>query len=199
VVFDWIGGREVELAAGSIQYGLVGWSEGIDPPRDGRRRCECDEGTDATGDVPGPASLRRARSEFRDQRGPVIKSSGPNCCIHSPSYALPRRHAQPGARWMYGAGAKALRAHLEWAAGSPLEAVLRERIFEPLGREDAAFSLSPAVRRRLTTAAEPDPETGERSVPNRIDRSVWGHPAAPRLGRRHRRARRHRRGSRRAC
>jgi CubicO group peptidase (beta-lactamase class C family) len=84
--------------------------------------------------------------------------------------------AQPGEQWMYGTGAKVLGALLERAGGKPLEAVLRERVFEPLGMDDTAFTVSPAMRGRLTTAYAPDPETGELSVFDGIDHGFWGRP-----------------------
>jgi len=47
---------------------------------------------------------------------------------------------QPGERWMYNTGPRAERAHRA-PAGQPLETFLRERIFEPLGMRDTAFSV----------------------------------------------------------
>ena len=47
--------------------------------------------------------------------------------------------AQPGTRWLYTAGSNVLGVLVARAAGKPLEVVLRERIFEPLGMSDTAF------------------------------------------------------------
>lgn len=51
---------------------------------------------------------------------------------------LPLMH-QPGERWMYHTGAEVLAVLLARASGKPLEVLLRERIFEPLGMNDTAF------------------------------------------------------------
>ena len=52
-------------------------------------------------------------------------------------------HAQPGTQWIYGYNTDILGALVEVVAGKPLDQVLRERIFEPLGMRDTEFYLSP--------------------------------------------------------
>ena len=52
-------------------------------------------------------------------------------------------HAQPGTQWIYGYSTDILGALVEVVAGKPLDQVLRERIFEPLGMRDTEFYLSP--------------------------------------------------------
>ena len=59
-------------------------------------------------------------------------------------------HAQPGERWIYGYNTDILGALVEVVAGKPLDQVLRERIFEPLGMRDTEFYLSSSKRDRLT-------------------------------------------------
>jgi CubicO group peptidase (beta-lactamase class C family) len=56
---------------------------------------------------------------------------------------------QPGERWMYNTGAQVLGILLQRAAGQPLEDLLGERLFGPLGMTDTAFSVPPAKRGRL--------------------------------------------------
>jgi CubicO group peptidase (beta-lactamase class C family) len=90
---------------------------------------------------------------------------------------LPLMH-QPGEQWMYNTGSQVLGVLLERAAGRPLEALLRERILEPLGMEDTGFSVSPAQRRRLTTAYAPDPESGVLSILDGVEDSYWSRPPA---------------------
>ena len=51
---------------------------------------------------------------------------------------LPLMH-QPGEKWMYNTGSDVLGVLIARAAGQPLEAFLRERIFEPLGMRDTGF------------------------------------------------------------
>jgi CubicO group peptidase (beta-lactamase class C family) len=59
-------------------------------------------------------------------------------------------HAQPGERWIYGYNTDILGAVVEVVAGKSLDAVLRERIFEPLGMRDTEFYLSQGKANRLT-------------------------------------------------
>jgi CubicO group peptidase (beta-lactamase class C family) len=58
--------------------------------------------------------------------------------------------AQPGTTWVYGYSTDIVGALIEVVAGKPLDAVLRERIFEPLGMRDTEFYLSPGKENRLT-------------------------------------------------
>ncbi len=58
-------------------------------------------------------------------------------------------HAQPGTQWIYGYSTDILGALIEVVAGKPLDEVLRERIFEPLGMRDTEFYLSPGKNGRL--------------------------------------------------
>jgi len=59
-------------------------------------------------------------------------------------------HAQPGTTWIYGYNTDILGALVEVVAGKPLDQVLRERIFEPLGMRDTEFYLSPGRENRLS-------------------------------------------------
>ncbi len=68
---------------------------------------------------------------------------------------LPLEH-QPGERWLYHTSSDVLGVLVARAAGQPLDAFLRERVFEPLGMADTGFSvpaadlapLRPVLRRR---------------------------------------------------
>lgn len=64
--------------------------------------------------------------------------------------ALPMR-AQPGESYVYGFSTDVLGALIEVAADQPLDELLRERIFEPLGMTDTHFYLPPSKRNRLAT------------------------------------------------
>ena len=90
---------------------------------------------------------------------------------------LPLMH-QPGEAWLYNTGGHVLGVLLERATGVPLEALLRDRLFDPLGMTDTAFSFTPAQRDRMTTAYLPDPDTGEPVLHDGIDDSWWGRPPA---------------------
>ena len=91
--------------------------------------------------------------------------------------SLPLMH-QPGEQWMYNTGSQVLGILLERAAGQPLEAFLRQRLFEPLGMRDTGFSVSPDQRSRFTTAYAPDPATGTLGVLDGVDDSYWNQPPA---------------------
>ena len=92
---------------------------------------------------------------------------------------LPLLH-QPGEEWMYNTGGQVLGVLLERAAGKPLETFLRERLFDPLGMHDTAFSVPPQRRDRFTTSYKPDPETSACSVLDGVDDSWWSTlPAFP--------------------
>lgn len=58
---------------------------------------------------------------------------------------------QPGEQWLYSAGSDILGVLVARAAGQPLEAVMYERIFEPLGMKDTAFYCPAEKVDRFTT------------------------------------------------
>jgi CubicO group peptidase (beta-lactamase class C family) len=68
---------------------------------------------------------------------------------------LPLVH-QPGERWMYETGADVTGALIARATGMSFGEALRERIFEPLGMKDTAFSVSADSLDRFATAYERD-------------------------------------------
>lgn len=81
---------------------------------------------------------------------------------------------QPGERWLYNTAADVLGVLVARAAGRPLDVVLREQVFEPLGMNDTAFSV--ADLHRFGTCYVTDP-SGERVV---FDRPTgqWAQPPA---------------------
>ena len=83
---------------------------------------------------------------------------------------------QPGERWLYATSGQVLGVLLARAAGQPLEAVLRERIFEPLGMNDTSFTVPHTQLARFATAYRPDPETGALSVLDDPADSWWSTP-----------------------
>ena len=86
--------------------------------------------------------------------------------------------AQPGERWMYDTAFQVLGVLLARAAHQPLELVLRERIFEPLGMNDTGFSVPAEARDRLATCYVADPETGALDLYDDVEDSQWRHPPA---------------------
>jgi CubicO group peptidase (beta-lactamase class C family) len=67
---------------------------------------------------------------------------------------------QPGESWHYHTPSDVLGVLISRSTGQPLEAFLRERIFEPLGMADTAFSVPAEKVGRLATSYTVDPETG---------------------------------------
>jgi CubicO group peptidase (beta-lactamase class C family) len=90
--------------------------------------------------------------------------------------ALPLMY-QPGERWMYNTSALALGVLAGRAAGVPLDVLLRERVFEPLGMHDTDFSVPDSKRGRFTTSYLADPQTGALSVYDTPD-GQWARPPA---------------------
>ena len=86
---------------------------------------------------------------------------------------------QPGEQWLYNTSGQVLGVLLARAAGTDLETVMRERIFEPLAMRDTGFTVLPDHVGRLTTFYTPDPENGELSVLDDPTDSWWSSP--PRL------------------
>jgi CubicO group peptidase (beta-lactamase class C family) len=71
---------------------------------------------------------------------------------------------QPGERWLYHMSADILGVLIARASSMPLSAFLRERIFEPLGMKDTAFTVPEAQTDRLAICYQTDFASGEVSV-----------------------------------
>jgi CubicO group peptidase (beta-lactamase class C family) len=85
--------------------------------------------------------------------------------------------AQPGERWLYNTGSDVLGVLIARCSGRPLPEFLRERLFEPLGMKDTAFSVPEPALQRFTTSYFNDFQTGELSVFDPIA-GQWSHPPA---------------------
>jgi CubicO group peptidase (beta-lactamase class C family) len=72
---------------------------------------------------------------------------------------LPLMH-QPGERLTYSHSTEVLGIVLSRIEGKPLQAVLAERIFEPLGMSDTGFWVAPGKRQRGATMYRLDEQTG---------------------------------------
>lgn len=66
---------------------------------------------------------------------------------------------QPGTTWEYSRATDVLGALLERLCGKPLDAVLEERIFRPLGMVDTGFWVPPEQQHRLAEGFAVDPVT----------------------------------------
>ncbi len=83
---------------------------------------------------------------------------------------------QPGERWMYHTGSDVLGVLIARASGRPLGAFCRERIFEPLGMKDTAFSVPAAKIGRLATCYQADAPTGKLAVVDEARGGRWSRP-----------------------
>jgi CubicO group peptidase (beta-lactamase class C family) len=90
---------------------------------------------------------------------------------------LPLMH-QPGERWMYGTGSNVLGVLIARATGQPLETFFGERIFEPLGMRDTAFSIPAVKLDRFATSYATNYLTGERVVYDEAAGGQWSRPPA---------------------
>jgi len=94
---------------------------------------------------------------------------------------LPLMH-QPGEKWMYHTGSDVLGVLIARASGQPFETFLHERIFEPLGMKDTAFSAPPLKLDRLATAYWTDFKTGALQLYDAAEGGHWSGPPAFRRG-----------------
>jgi len=90
---------------------------------------------------------------------------------------LPLMH-QPGERWTYNTGSDVLGVLIARVAGQPLDTLLRERVFAPLGMIDTGFSVPPEKLDRLTTAYSTDPETHALTLDDLPAAGAWSRPPA---------------------
>ncbi|GJM12610.1 MAG: serine hydrolase [Pseudohongiella sp.] len=73
--------------------------------------------------------------------------------------ALPLRF-EPGTKWNYSRSTDVLGAVIEVAAGKPLDALLKERIFDPLGMDETSFYVDASKKSRVANPIHgdmPDP------------------------------------------
>ena len=92
---------------------------------------------------------------------------------------LPLIH-QPGKGWRYGESPEVLGYLVELISGMPLDAFLKQRIFEPLGMDDTDFSIPESKRERLANLYGFS-ETG--SLVKKVESSPWLVPSSvPRGG-----------------
>jgi len=84
---------------------------------------------------------------------------------------------QPGERWMYHTAANVTGVLIARATGMSFGDALRERICEPLGMKDTAFSVPGENISRLATAYQRDEATGELAIEDGPD-GYWSRPPA---------------------
>ncbi len=89
--------------------------------------------------------------------------------------AMPLPYA-PGERWLYHTPGDVAGVLLSRMSGKSLEAVLRERIFEPLGMADASFHVPAAKRSRLAVMYTKEPGQERLIVADGAENTQLGAP-----------------------
>ena len=127
---------------------------------------------------PGTYPIQTAMSDLRLGQGPPRPQTPPEPDEWIRRLGtLPLMH-QPGEKWMYHTGSDVLGVLIARAAGQPFETFLRERLFEPLGMQDTAFSVPAAKIDRLATCYQPDFKTGELQLYDPAEGGEWSRPPA---------------------
>lgn len=122
---------------------------------------------------PGTYPIQKAMAEAGLAPGAYPPQFGPDEYMKRLG-GLPLVH-QPGERWMYGTGSTVLGVLIARASGQPLDTFFHERIFEPLGMKDTAFSLPTAKLDRLAACYQANPQTGTLDLMDGARDSRWGH------------------------
>jgi len=90
---------------------------------------------------------------------------------------LPLMH-QPGEKWMYNTGSDVLGVLIARASSQAFETFLHERLFEPLGMKDTAFSVPAAKLDRLATSYWTNFKTGKIEIFDEAAGGQWSRPPA---------------------
>jgi len=90
---------------------------------------------------------------------------------------LPLMH-QPGEKWLYHTGSDVLGVLIARSSGQAFDTFLQERIFEPLGMKDTAFSVPASKLDRLATSYATNSETGALELYDPAEGGQWSRPPA---------------------
>ncbi len=128
--------------------------------------------------TPDTYPIQKAMSDQRLGQGPPSPSTppAPDEWIRRLG-TLPLMH-QPGEKWMYHTGSDVLGVLIARASGRALETFLRERLFEPLGMKDTAFSVPATKLDRLAASYWTNAETGALELYDEADGGQWSRPPA---------------------
>src|SRR5579883_460538 len=83
---------------------------------------------------------------------------------------------QPGERWLYHTGSDVLGVLIARVMGQPLETVLQERLFAPLGMRDTGFHVPAAKLDRFASAYMMDPQAKKLRFFDDAANSHWSKP-----------------------
>ena len=126
---------------------------------------------------PDTYPIQRAMTELLLGQGPPGASTPPPDEWLRRLGTLPLMY-QPGERWVYHTGSDVIGVLIARAAGQPLDAFLRERIFEPLGMRDTGFSVPAAGLDRLATSYWTNPQTRALDLYDDAKTGQWSRPPA---------------------
>ncbi len=128
--------------------------------------------------LPDAYPILKAANEKQIGMGPPSPDMMPaaNEWIHHLG-ELPLMH-QPGERWMYNTGSDVLGVLIARASGQSFETFLHERVFEPLGMKDTAFSVPFQKIDRLATSYGTNFTNGKIEVYDESKNGQWSHPPA---------------------
>jgi CubicO group peptidase (beta-lactamase class C family) len=118
--------------------------------------------------------IQKAIAEAGFAPGPVFPSFPPDELMRRYG-GLPLIH-QPGERWLYNSGTEILGVLIARVAGTTLGRFLSERIFEPLGMLDTAFSVPENKHDRFATSYWRDHATQQLTV---FDDPITGKFSSP--------------------
>ena len=122
---------------------------------------------------PDAYPILKAASDLRIGMGPPNPASTPDPDEWIRRLGTLPLMRQPGETWMYNTGSDVLGVLIARASGRPLEAFLRERIFEPLGMRDTGFSVPAGKLDRLATSYQADPESGRLELFDEAEGGQW--------------------------
>ena len=107
----------------------------------------------------GPCPVNDAAASLQLAVGPPAPSVPPEPDEWIRRFSTLPLMCQPGERWLYHTGADVLGVLIARASGQTFPTFLAERIFQPLGMTDTAFSVPAAGIDRFATSYLTDPET----------------------------------------
>jgi CubicO group peptidase (beta-lactamase class C family) len=126
--------------------------------------------------APGQYPIQAALEEAGFAAGPGLPTVPPDELMERYGN-LPLLH-QPGEKWLYNTGSDILGVLIARATDMTLGEFLQERIFDPLGMKDTAFSVPASKRDRLPAAYWTNFESGEFEVFDPTQESRWASPPA---------------------
>ncbi|HEX5498594.1 MAG TPA: serine hydrolase domain-containing protein, partial [Thermomicrobiales bacterium] len=106
--------------------------------------------------------------------GPQLPALPPDALMAAYG-SLPLVH-QPGEQWLYNSGSDILGVLMVRATGKSLGEILRERILEPLGMNDTAFSMPADKLDRLPNSYGTNFETGEFGIVDSAEGGQFSRP-----------------------